>query len=100
VFAQDTPDTIWLAEAGRQVWAILSKDRRIRSRGNELAQLPSAGVAAFVLTSADLTGDQMAAAFRAALPRMLRLLVHHRRPFVARVGRSGDVELVVLPKSD
>jgi len=31
---------------------------------------------------------------------MLRLLVHHRRPFVARVGRSGDVELVVLPKSD
>ena len=88
-FAQDTRDAVWLAEAGRRGWVVLSKDRRIRTRTNELAQLLSARIAAFILTSADLTGDEMAAAFAAALPRIFKLLA--RRTVEENVRMSLDV---------
>lgn len=94
-FPQGAKDTEWLTEVGRRGWVVLTKDHHIRTRQNELVALLSAGVAAFVLTAADLTGPEMAEAFVRALPRMRRMLVGQPRPFVARVSGSGQVTLVV-----
>lgn len=94
-FPQAAKDTEWLPEVGRRGWVVLTKDHHIRTRQNELVALLSAGVAAFVLTSGDLTGPEMAQAFVHALPRIRRMLVGQPRPFIARVSASGDVMLIV-----
>ena len=94
-FPQAAKDREWLPEVGRRGWVVLTKDHHIRTRQNELVALLSAGVAAFVLTSGDLTGPEMAQAFVRALPRIRRMLVGQPRPFIARVSASGDVMLIV-----
>lgn len=95
-FAQDARDEDWLPAVGARNWVVLTKDRRIKSRTSELAALVRGGVAAFVLSSANMNGDQMAAAaYVSALPAMLRALARVRRPFVARVTRGGEVEILL-----
>jgi hypothetical protein len=73
---------------------ILTRDERIRYRPAERTALIRAGVAAFVLVARKMTGQEMAAAFVAALPAMKRLVGSRARPFVATVGR-GAVRVVV-----
>lgn len=94
-FAQDAKDAEWLSAVGRRGWVVLTKDHHVRTRQNELIALLAAGVAAFVLTSGDLSGPEMAEAFVRALPKMNRVLVGQPRPFIARVSPGGAVTLLV-----
>jgi GTPase len=98
VFPQDAQDTTWLPEVGRRGWVVLTKDRHIRTRRNEVAELMAAGLAVFVVTKADMSGDEMALAFVAALPAMLRMAARKPRPFVARVSAGGELEMLALPE--
>jgi len=97
VFPQDAQDTTWLPEVGRRGWVVLTKDRHIRTRRNEVAELMAAGLAVFVITKADMSGDEMALAFAIALPAMLRMVARKPRPFVARVSAAGELEMLALP---
>jgi hypothetical protein len=94
LFAEATQDDVWLQEAGRQDWFVLSKDTRIRYRQNEIQALHRHHVGAFVLASGNLTGAEMAEAVTRALPRIYRIARRTPRPFVARVTRSGDAALI------
>ncbi len=94
VFPQGTPDQTWLREAGLAGWIALTKDRRIRYRTIERRALEAAGVAAFVFSGKNLTGDMIAAAIVTALPKMQRLIRKTRRPFIATVTAGGDVRLL------
>ena len=96
-FPQDALDGEWLPLVGERGWVVLTKDRQIRTRKNEIAALIQARVAAFVITRADLTGPEMAKALVAALPAMLRALAKRARPFVAKVTTAGAVEMLALP---
>jgi hypothetical protein len=51
----------------------------------------------FVVTKADMSGDEMALAFVAALPAMRRMVARKPRPFVARVSAGGELEMLALP---
>lgn len=93
-FPANAPDTVWLPAVGRRGWAVLTKDKEIRRREIERQALLHAGIAAFVLTSADLTGEEIAAAFVKALPRMVRCLREQHRPFIAAVHRDGSVQVL------
>jgi hypothetical protein len=44
-----------------------------------------------------MSGDEMALAFVAALPAMLRMVARKPRPFVARVSAGGELEMLALP---
>jgi len=46
-FAPDTPDDIWIPEAGRQGWFIVSRDKRIARDPAKIRALRGAGVGAF-----------------------------------------------------
>src|SRR5262245_42661349 len=50
-FSQDAQDHVWLAEAGKCGWVVLTKDKRLRYRAVETNALMSAKVRAFVLTA-------------------------------------------------
>jgi predicted nuclease of predicted toxin-antitoxin system len=93
-FPPDAKDEDWLAEAGRRGWVVLTKDHRIRYRHVERLALMKAGVAAFILTSGDLQGDEMAQIFVKTLPRITRFLQKHEKPFIAKIARDGSVSLL------
>lgn len=89
-----TPDTMWLAEVGKRGWVVLTKDQRIRRRRVEIDALMAASVAAFVLTSGNLTGVQTATAFVMAWPRIQKALRDHALPFVAAVDAKGSIRFL------
>ena len=57
---QDIADVDWLELAGRENWAVLLKDARIRSRRVERETVQGFGVRCFCITRQDLTAAQMA----------------------------------------
>lgn len=59
-FPLDARDADWLPEVGRRGWVVLMKDKRIRRNRLERDALLASGVRAFVLTSGNLTGPEMA----------------------------------------
>jgi hypothetical protein len=85
VFAPDTDDEVWLAEAGARDWIVLMKDDRIRYRPRERAALEAAWVRAFALTNAKLTGEEQALLFRMHAGRIERFCAEYPGPFVVGV---------------
>lgn len=73
---------------------MLTKDQAIRYSPLEIQALKRAGVGQFVLTSGNMTADQMAKAFLAARNRMTATRRKHEGPFVARVGRDGNITTI------
>mgnify|MGYP005812957083 CR=1 FL=1 len=79
---------------GKNGWAVLTSDHRIRYREAERSAATAAGVASFIFTGKKMRAAAIADALVVALPRMLRLLESEPRPFIAKVSRSGTVALV------
>jgi hypothetical protein len=97
-FRDGAQDAEWLPVVGKRKWIVLTKDRNIRRRDLEIQALVNARVRAFVLTAADLTGPEQAAAFVRALPRMNRIASASHGPLIGRVGRAGGISLLRLPR--
>jgi uncharacterized protein with PIN domain len=70
--AQRLPDRIWLRDAGRSDWIVLTKDDAIRRRPAERDALVEAGVRAFCLTSAQLRASEQTKRFVDNRHRILR----------------------------
>jgi hypothetical protein len=90
----NTPDVVWLGEAGKHGWVVLTKDARIRSNALERNALLSSGVAAFMLGRGDLLGVAMARAFIDAMPRMKTALRRWDVPLIAAVSVDGGVSVL------
>lgn len=78
--ARDASDEAWMRLAAANGWVVLTRDARIRHRPLERACLLDAGLIVFVLTSASLTGPEMAAAFLAARGKIRRVLDREEGP--------------------
>lgn len=98
-FPADAQDEIWLQSVGKRGWIVLTKDRNIRYRTREFNALMAHGVRAFVLTAGDLSGDEMAAVFVSALPKIRRFLLKHNGPFMAAITRGGNLRMIVQRQS-
>lgn len=91
-FDQDASDEEWLCEVGQRGWYVLTKDKRIAHRVNEIQALREAEVGAFVLSSDDLTGEQIATIVVAVLPKLYAFISENQRPFIAKFFKDGRVE--------
>ncbi|MFW2457950.1 hypothetical protein [Methyloversatilis discipulorum] len=94
LFAHDTPDEKWLAEAGRRGWLVLTRDQNIRRRPDELKALRDAGVLLFALTSGNLSAQETADLAVSCWPRMIRLAETTTRPAIFSITRSGDIRRI------
>lgn len=92
-FPRDCSDEEWIVRVSERGWVILTKDKAIRRRENEHEALQKAGAAAFILTSGDASGPEIAGAFISALPGMQRALQKYTRPLLATISRSGKVTI-------
>lgn len=94
-FPQDAQDQVWLAEAGKHGWVVLTKDKHIRHRAVEIHALLTAKVRAFVLTArGDLSGAEIGQILIKGLPAMNKLCATVTPPFVAHVSRDGSVAVI------
>lgn len=85
-FAEDCPDTEWLAEVGRRGWFVLTtKDKWIRRRRDELAALERSGTGVSILGAGNRTGEQMAELLCGHFDGMVRLARTLARPFIVIV---------------
>lgn len=72
-FAPDAPDIEWLEKCGAKNWGALAKDKAIKRNELERRALFNAEIAAFFLTSGELSGDETAQAIIKALEKNCRL---------------------------
>lgn len=93
VFAQDTDDVVWLRDAGRHGWIVLTKDEKIRRKPGEQLAIVASGARCFVLhPTKGMTAEDMAEVLVAALPKILKAAdQERRRAFVKIVNRSGKI---------
>jgi len=91
IFGPATSDEEWLSKVGESQWIVLTKDEHIRYRENERSAVQKAGVRLFVLTSGNLTGDEMASIIVGALPRIERAVHGTLGSIMARIDRRSRV---------
>ncbi|UXI68939.1 hypothetical protein [Tahibacter amnicola] len=95
-FAPDCPDPAWLREIGSRGWIAITHDRNIRYKPNELAAVVEHDVALLVVIG-HARYAELAQAFVATLPRILRFVGQHHPPYIAKVYRPGASEAAIDP---
>jgi len=90
---RDEEDRVWLRTVGERGWVVLTKDQRLRYRPLEIAALRASKARVFVLIAGNLRGIEIAAVFLRALPRIYKFLHSLPGPFVARVSKSGHINV-------
>jgi hypothetical protein len=88
------PDEEWLSEVGRRGWIVLTRDLRIRYRAIEREAALANGVRMISLTARRLAAEELGRAFAASIDRVINFLTRHPRPFIATMGRTGDLRIV------
>jgi hypothetical protein len=91
-FKHDCPDATWLAEVGSRGWVVLTHDRRIRYKANELEAVTRHDVRLLtVVGKAPL--PELARAFVRTVPRIERFLSRNPAPLIAKVYRPSPEEM-------
>ena len=90
-FASDAPDEEWLTGVSERNWIVITHDRRIRYKPNELNAVIRHRVALLVIIGKAPHAD-LARAFVATLPRIERFLSRQEPPFIAKVYRPSPAE--------
>ena len=83
----------WLPLVGKNGWALLTTDKRIRFRTNEKQAVIRYKVRMFYFSKNDLSGEQMASALEKALPEIRKLYSKQPAPFFAAITKTGEVYL-------
>lgn len=87
-FAHNTPDHEWIAEVGKRGWYVLTHDKAIRHRLKELKAVEENNVGMFILVG-KVSHAELANGFVAMLPKVIRFIHKHDRPFIAKVYRPA-----------
>ena len=93
-FSQACVDEEWLTEVGTRGWVVLTKDKHFQRRELEVRAITNANVRVFQLTAGNIQGTEMAEVFSKALTKIRRIAVSNRPPFIAKITRTGVVQLV------
>jgi hypothetical protein len=85
LFPQDTDDDVWLREAARRGWIVLTRDDRIRYRPGEQREIIEAGLACFCLNpTKGMTAEEWADVLVKALPKILEIQQRRRRKAISK----------------
>ena len=92
-FAPDALDVDWLPIVGGRGWIVLTKDANIDRRALERMAVTRSGVYLFILTSPNLSGNDMIEILMKAIVPMQNLVRKHPAPFIANIHRDSSVEI-------
>ena len=95
-FPQNTPDDVWLKEVGKRRWVVLTRDKNIRRRPNELQAFRDSGVIVFVLTAGDASAVDTAALVSRLYPKLIRKAQTTKPPAMFAVTLAGTISKINL----
>ena len=90
-FADDTPDAEWIAAVAERGWTILTRDRRIRYRANEVAAVRRGRLHMFALTSGNVSAAETATIVVKAWPAIRHAVATTPPPMMWSITRGGGV---------
>lgn len=93
--AGDIEDEVWLADVAGRGWNVLTKDKNIRHRKNELAAVRQHRARLFVVTSSGLRTEGLLHLLLEHRDTLFSLAQRNQGPFIFRVTRNS-VERVQL----
>ena len=92
-FPTNAQDVDWLPIVGEQGWVVLTKDANIDRRPLERMAVARSGVYLFILTSQNLSGNDMIEILTKAIVPMQNLVRKHPAAFIAKIYRDSRVEI-------
>jgi hypothetical protein len=91
-FPPDTPDPVWIAEAGANDWLVISRDKKLRTRYENWAAIRDSNVGCFVLTQPEPLRRWPLLQFMARhLDHLIATFETTPRPFIFAVRADGVV---------
>lgn len=94
-FAANTPDHVWLPFVGKKGWLILTKDSKFKYRPTERIAFINAHARAFVIVTANMSGEQIADMVATAIPEMKKFIRDNPAPFIAKIHKKGHQVKIV-----
>ena len=90
-FNSATPDEVWLAEAGKNGWLVITHDKKIRTRPAELRALLENSVGCFILVyKENLKREEIYELVVSTLGEMEEKFASTSRPFIYTGDRNGN----------
>lgn len=93
-FPDDTPDPEWITAVGERGWVIVTRDRRIRYRANEVAAVRKSQLHLFALTSGNVSAAETATIVVKAWPAIQRAVATTAPPMMWSITRGGAVSAI------
>lgn len=93
-FAGNLPDEDWLAVAGAAGWIVITRDKNIRRKPNEIKAYRDHKVVAFVLASGNASAEATARLVIDLYPKILRRAKAANPPAMFSVTLAGGINPV------
>ncbi len=97
-FAPGTADEIWLARAGKDRWIVVTRDRKLRKRPNEVAAIFEHRVFAVVIAAHGATGQEVAEQLRLHANRIVELASTEKPPAIYTLTKRGGPQRYEIRK--
>ncbi|NOT20305.1 MAG: hypothetical protein HOP24_08560 [Sideroxydans sp.] len=95
-FEPNSPDEEWLPAVGKKGWLVLTRDKNIRRKPNELRAFKENRVVAIVLTSGQASASDTAELVVRLYPKLLRKIQNAKPPAMFAVTLAGTISSVKL----
>ena len=95
-FAPDCPDEEWLPVAGKEGWIVLTRDKNIRRKPNELQAFKANRVLAIVLSSGQASAADTADLIIRLYPKLMRKVQNAKPPAMFTVTLTGTISSIKL----
>lgn len=95
-FAPACPDEEWLGVAGKEGWIVVTRDKAIRRKPNELMAFREAKVIVFALASGNAKAEDTAQLVVRLYPAMMRKARCSKPPVMFSVTLAGTISPVRL----
>lgn len=95
-FAKNCADVDWLPVVGREGWIVITRDKNIRRKPNELQAFKDAKAIAFALASGNASAEDTARLVVGLYPRILRKVRGTKSPAMFSVTLAGTISPVRL----
>lgn len=95
-FAPDCPDDEWLPVVGKAGWIVLTRDKNIRRKPNELQAFKQNSVVAIVLASGQASAADTAELIVRIYPKLIRRVRAATPPAMFTVTLAGTISPIKL----
>lgn len=95
-FKPACPDDEWLKAVGMLGWIVLTRDKNIRRKPNEIRAFRQYGVIGFVLSSGDASAADTAALVTAVYPKLIQKANDAKPPAMFSITLSGAINPIKL----